>query len=205
MTDPLGRGDPGEERETRQRQHDAVRPPERDGPCARAHPRDPVAGEARGHPPADQQDEHDDEAKRGADRELGQALAGVLDMEGDINEGERQHEDRDLQVPPVLAGDDLARDERGEDDKEPDVDRRRGHAADRRRGEHGDPARRPQRDEGGERDARHRQASGPVGDRGQQEARDDRAAVAEDHLVRVPVDRREGGRDRDRPGEDGRP
>ena len=131
----------------RQRQHDSVGPPERRRPRARAHAGDPVAGEARRHPPADQQDQHDDEAERGADRKVRHAVAGVLDMEGDVGEAERQRQRGDLEVSPVPAGDHLARDKAANTTRNPASIDRGGRAADRGRDEHGDAPRRPKRRE----------------------------------------------------------
>ena len=71
--------------------------------------------------------------------------------------------------------------------------------------QHRDPARRPEHGQRRERPARDGQPAGPVRNRRQQEPRDDGPDIAEDHLVRVPVDRRKGGRKRDRAGEEWRP
>ena len=78
-------------------------------------------------------------------------------------------------------------DQRAEDDKERGVDRRGGRPANCGRGKDGDAAGRPQSGKGCERNARDRQAAGPVRDRRQQEARDDGAAVAEDHFMDASV------------------
>ncbi len=130
--DAFGRDDPERERKARERHDGAVRLAERDRPHAGARIRQPVAGEARRHPPADQEDQHDDEAERRARRNLGEAEARVLDMERDVDEREGQDERGHFHVAPIPPGADFARDERGEDDQEGSVDRRGGGTADRR-------------------------------------------------------------------------
>ena len=80
-----------------------------------------------------------------------------------------------------------------------------GRPADRRRGKDGDAADGPQADERRERNAGDRQAAGPVRDRRQEEAGDDGGAIAEDHFMGMPVDRREFRRRDDRPSENRQP
>src|SRR5271166_5277071 len=81
----------------------------------------------------------------------------------------------------------LARDQRSEDSEERCVrDGGRG-TADPCGCEDGDPARGPEGGERRKRPAGDWQPASPVRDRCQEEARDDGARIAENHLVRVPV------------------
>ena len=75
-------------------------------------PGEPVAGEARRHAPADQEDQHDDEAERRPRGRVSDPGSGVLDVERDIYEREPQNDRCDFEVAPVPSGDHLARGER---------------------------------------------------------------------------------------------
>ena len=57
---------------------------------------EPVAGEARRHAAADQEDQHDDEAERRPRGRVSNPGSGVLDVERDIVERERENDARRL-------------------------------------------------------------------------------------------------------------
>jgi hypothetical protein len=115
-------------------------------------------------------------------------------MEDDVAEPQYGERRGDLAVVALAAVAELARDEDDQQREKGEIDRRRRNGADQRRERHRQPAGEPQRRERDQLAALQRQAAGPVGDRGQREAGDRRRAVAVDHLVDVPVERRIGGR-----------
>lgn len=106
---------------------------------------------------------------------------------------------------PVAAGDDLPQDDGEEGGEESQIQQCRERRAGHLRGGGGDTAGEPEGEKAGEGKAAERQPPGPVGNGGKQEAGDDRARVAEQHLVRMPGDRIEGGRYLDPAGEGGEP
>jgi hypothetical protein len=105
---------------------------------------------------------------------------------------------------------DLAQYRRPEQQEKGKIDGRRELQADRIGDGEGQAPGGPEPDQQGQAQTAHRQSPGPVRDRGQQEPGDRRRGVAEHHLVRVPVDRREragwgeGARDRGHPHDDGK-
>ena len=97
----------------------------------------------------------------------------------------------DRQVAPVAARDHLARHDQQECSGERQIDRRRRPGTDDGAEPHGHPSSSPQADERPQRPTPNRQSSGPIGNCGQQEARDYRRNESVDHLVDVPVDEAE--------------
>src|SRR6185437_13711043 len=73
---------------------------------------------------------------------------------------------------------------------------RRKCAADCRREQNSDAPCKPQQRQSRERNAAHRQASGPVRNRRQQEPADDGGSIAVQHFMNVPIERAEIGRQR---------
>lgn len=154
---------------------------------------------------ADQEDQHNDEAKRAALRIFGETHARILEMEPNIGERQRRDERDDLRVAPVPPHDPLAGDERGEDDEESCVDHGGRRTANESGNEDSEPARRSQSSERRQRPARHRQPAGPIRDRCHEKSGHDRADIAEDHFMRMPVHGRKGGRNVDGADKDERP
>ena len=157
----------------------------------------PVGGEARDDAAADHHHQHQDRGDGDADRPGRGTAQRHLDVEDRVRHREERDEADDLEIAPVAAGDHLAAGDEGEADGEEQVEDRRRDRAERRRGEDRDAADRPQHDEDEQRPADHRQAPRPVGNGGEEEAGDRRAGIAPQHLVGMPVDRREPARQGD--------
>ena len=134
------------------------------------------------------------------------AKTRVFEVKGDIVERERQNKSDHLEIAPVAAIHHLAADKAGEDREERDVDKRaagmRPVSAEK---EDGEPACRPQGGQCSQRRADNRQAASPVRGRRQEKSRDDRADIAEDHFMRVPINGRKGRRNLDPAFEEWRP
>ena len=182
-----------------------ARPPGRTGPASRrARLGEPVAGEARRHASADQEDQHDDEAERRAGRNLGEPGRASSTWKATLTRASASTSPATLGCASSARRSPRAPTSAAKTTRNPaSIAAAAGRpiAADAKTA----IGRPPKERRAPERHARDRQPAGPVGDRGQKKAGDDGAAVAEDHLMRVPVDRRKGGRNRDRAGEDRRP
>lgn len=141
---------------------------------------EPVAREARHDTPADERDQHeergDSEPASRIDAQVKEHIAG----------DEQAERDEHRQIAPVAAGDELARHHRHQDDAEGKIDPRKTGGKEER-----GAAREPEEHERRESAAAHREASGPVRDRGQHEPCHGGEAEAVHHLMRVPEHRRE--------------
>jgi hypothetical protein len=193
--------EPDEEGRSGQDQ-DGVVEPARWGGQGRALARlQPVGGEARRDPPADQRHEASD----GTDRQpVAQHVPGqgqdLLEMREQVGQRQQADQHHDRQVAPVPAGGDLAADRARERGEEAHVEHDAGPWPEPGTREHGEPGGDPEQDQSQERPPAQRQAAGPVRHGGHEEAGDDGRDVAEQHLVAVPGERRHGGR-QPRPGE----
>ena len=116
-------------------------------------------------------------------------------MEGRVARREHAEHDEDLEVAPILPGRDLAPDCCGDQGQEGEVDRGCGEPADRGRGRDRDASRGPRENQDEKGLALERQPSGPVRHGSEEKACDHRGEIAIQHLVDMPVARREGGRD----------
>ena len=189
---PVGPDRPQEEARGAQHHAGDVEPIERRRQTAGILPCQPVPGEARHDAPAHDHDEKDDKADAEA-RGIGRDTLDVrLEVEREVGHRQQGEHRHDLEVAPVLAGDDLARDGGGHQGQEGDVDQRGGEPADLRRKGDRDTAGEPDQDQDEQWPALKRQAPGPVGDRREQKAGDDRRHIAEQHFVHMPVDAGEG-------------
>ena len=198
-----GRGDPdGQRRQGRSQRH-LVRAAETGvaGRQTRAH--QPVAGEAGRYAPADHQDHQhrrrQPQAQTGAFG--GKPAAQGRQVEPEVAQHQRPDQHQDLEVAPVLPGDDLAGQHRGQRDQEGEVDADHPSRGQPSRQRHRDAPGQPQGRQRRHRPADHRHPPGPVRHRGQQEARHHRAGIAPEELVRVPRDRIERQRQAEAPGQ----
>ena len=160
----------------------------------------PVACELRHDASADQGDERDDGRDGGP---LGDF--GLAEMEECVGRDQDREQGDDDQVAPVPPDRDLAGAEGGEDGKKGDVDRRRHSRTDPCRKRDGETPGEPERGERRQGKPPKRRAAGPAGDRGQQEPGDGRGDEAEQHLVDMPGDGVDRGRQFEDAGQHGQP
>ncbi|MET3302285.1 hypothetical protein ABIF53_003300 [Bradyrhizobium japonicum] len=186
------RHDPRDQRQRAQCDHRAIEAAERDRQAAGIELDQPVAGEARNDAASDQRDQQHDHADADADADIGRARVVRFEMKADIAGEQHEHQDHHGKVAPIAARDDLAR--RGGDDQrqERGIDDKRERPADLGGQRHREAAGQPHRQQRAQRRALDRQPPGPVRDRRKQEPGDDRRQEAIEHLVDVPVARREG-------------
>src|SRR6266508_4714157 len=112
-------------------------------------------------------------------------------MKREVSGGEQADDDDDLEIVPLPACNDLARGGSRKQDEEEGIDGCGRTPADPGRNADGNSSGDPGREQQDERPALQRQPSGPVRYRRRQEARDDRGDISKQHLMDVPVPRRE--------------
>ena len=156
-------------------------------------PHQPVAGETRNDAAADQADQHDHHRGADADGKIGAALNMRFEMEAGIAGEQQRGQQHHRQIVPFAPGDDFAGDHHHHRGQERDIDQHRRQPAEIGGKGGGHPARKPQHHQSEQRAALQRQPSGPIGDRGEQEAGDHRRQIAIEHFMGVPVARRERG------------
>jgi hypothetical protein len=112
----------------------------------------------------------------------------------DVASDQHPEHDEDAQIAPIAAGDDLAECDGCENQKKGNIDHRREQNAADRGARNGNASEQPERQQRRQRIAVDGQSSSPVGDRRQKKPRDGRRDIAVDHLMDVPVERSERGR-----------
>ena len=151
--------------------------------------REPVAREARHDATANERNQQDDGGNARSHRKIGAASEMRFEMKGDIARGENADDRDDFQIAPVFSRHDFARGGGDNEQQERAVDRSRRAPADQGR----QPNRRapgdPDREQRQERPTLDRQASRPVWNGRQKEARHDGRHEAVEHLVDMPVAR----------------
>ena len=147
--------------------------------------------EARYDAPADQHDETDHSRDRDADSIVGGTARDRLEVEHYIAGDQYAEHDEDAEIAPVLAGDQLSQHHRCERSEKRNVNHTRNHCAPNRRAGDRHPAGKPQRGKAGQRIAIDRQSPGPIGNRREQEAGDNRGHIPVDHLMDMPIERRQ--------------
>ena len=186
-----GRDDPARQRDGSGSQGNRIEPAERNRQPAVPLPRQPIARKARHDAPAYQRDHQDDARYPGTNAVVRGAIPRGFQVERHIAGDQDADDHEHAQIPPIATGHDLARRHARQHDKERNIDCGSRGRADFRRHQNGGPAGQPKRRERGERSAVHRQTPGPVRDRRQQKAGDHRGGIAEEHLMDVPVERRQ--------------
>ena len=115
-----------------------------------------------------------------------------LQVKGDIA-GKQQPDQRDhLEIAPVASRRDLAPGRGGHQQQKARVNKHCNPPAGRGGEGHGEPAGNPHHDECHQRRALQRQPAGPVRNCREQESGDDGRQIAVEHLMHMPVARREG-------------
>ena len=180
---------PEQEAQRAARDHECIEPVERHRQLARFPALEPVGGEARDDPPADQGDEKDrdrDAEPVAADRGTALQQFGVKER---LRNPDQDHRAEHRQVAPVAPGEDLAAEKDRERHRECGGERRHEGAGQQAGRGDGEASRQPDRDEPEERPADDRKPPRPVGHRREEEARDHRRDEAEDQFMRVPGQR----------------
>jgi hypothetical protein len=111
---PLRRGDPRHQRESGDGHRRHIEGGERRRELCAARPRQPIVRKARRYSATHQYNEPDDGRDTEPQTVVGRATDQHLDLEEYVGERQEGDQDRDFQVSPVFAGDDLPHDDSGE-------------------------------------------------------------------------------------------
>ena len=188
----LGQRHPQRQRRAGGHQTDAVKAPDRGGQGAGGASRQPVAGKAGHHPPADQADQkHQRRHPQPGARAI--RAAAALPVKQRVGGEQQQERGQHQQIAPVAPGNDLARDQGGKGQKEREVQRRRQPRPDQARSRHRQPSNDPHRRQPAQGPAHHRQPPGPVRHRRQHKPGGNAGKQPEQQFMHVPVTRSKGG------------
>src|SRR5262249_13769404 len=128
--------------------------------------------------------------------ELGRhGSANSIEMDKQVACEQQRERSQHRQVASIASGEDFAGDDASEYRREGEIEKRRDFCIEMCREQDGKPPHRPQQQKDGQRCALERHPASPLGDRSEQEAGDNRRAVAENHFMDVPGHGREYCRD----------